>query len=113
MEALLEMLRKELAPSPAPSPEGRHAHDQRLSSVDVRLIAATNEDLEEAIRAGVSGQTSADTEAVNLLEGLQRFSRVAYEPSLASLEDRSEFRIGAHELLFVMTEREGPLQAIG
>jgi len=31
----------------------------------------------------------------------------------ASLEDRSEFRIGAHELLFVMTDREGPPQAIG
>jgi hypothetical protein len=31
----------------------------------------------------------------------------------ASLEDRSEFRIGAHELLFVMTDREGPPQSIG
>lgn len=28
-----------------------------------------------------------------------------------ALEDRSEFRIGAHELLFVMTDREGPPQA--
>jgi pSer/pThr/pTyr-binding forkhead associated (FHA) protein len=31
----------------------------------------------------------------------------------AALEDRSEFRIGTHELLFVMTDREGPLPAAG
>ncbi len=31
----------------------------------------------------------------------------------AALEDRSEFRIGSHELLFVMTDREGPPQAAG
>lgn len=29
----------------------------------------------------------------------------------AALDDRSEFRIGTHELLFVMTDREGPPQA--
>ncbi len=29
----------------------------------------------------------------------------------AALEDRSEFRIGAHELLFVVSDREGPPQA--
>ena len=29
----------------------------------------------------------------------------------ADLEDLSEFRIGTHELLFVMTDREGPPQA--
>ena len=29
----------------------------------------------------------------------------------AALEDRCEFRIGTHELLFVMTDRDGPPQA--
>ena len=29
----------------------------------------------------------------------------------AVLDDRSEFRVGSHELLFVMTDREGPPQA--